>query len=586
MAPAASPRFIKLFVIVNVLVPALLLAIDAAQGNVGANGVNYVIHTTGLLGLLCMVLSLVITPVIRSTGWRTLVAARRPLGVLSFCYLLAHFVIYVAFDRAGDIGSTVEEIVSRRYLQIGTGALVLMLPLALTSTDAMITRIGAKRWKLLHRLAYITAIGGVAHYWLLVKSDTRQPRAFAIALTALLVFRIVFHYIDLRSALAKARARKVSPAPKAGTAPAGLGLKKYWRGELRVARIFQETPTVKTFRLMMPDGGGLPFAYAPGQYLNIALTIDGKRVPRSYTIASSPTRGDAIEMTVRRAINGYASHFLHDHVREGDLLSISAPAGKFVFTGANETSVVLLAGGVGVTPLMGIVRYLTDRCWTGQIYLVFSVRTVSEVMFADELAALQTRFANLHVHVTVGDSAADDTIPSTWRGARGRISAAMLRELVPEIAAAPVFICGPGPMMDSMQTLAGELGVPAARIHVEAFVSPTAGAEPATDAVDAPIAATAVAAPRSAGAVYQIRFRKSDTDAASAVDESILEAAEACGVNIPYECRAGVCGQCKTKLVSGNVTMDTSDALTAADRAAGLILACQAHPTCDVTLDA
>ena len=127
MAPAASPRFIELFVIVNVLVPALLLAIDAAQGNVGANGVNYVIHTTGLLGLLCMVLSLVITPVIRSTGWRTLVAARRPLGVLSFCYLLAHFVIYVAFDRAGDISSTVEEIVSRRYLQIGTGALVLML---------------------------------------------------------------------------------------------------------------------------------------------------------------------------------------------------------------------------------------------------------------------------------------------------------------------------------------------------------------------------------------------------------------------------------------------------------------------------
>jgi glycine betaine catabolism B len=574
MTAASSPRFIKVLVLINALVPALMLGIDTWRGNLGANGINYAIHTTGLLALLCMTLSLMITPAMRLTKWRVLVASRRPLGVMAFLYLLAHFTMFFALDRAGDVGDTLNEIISRQYLQIGTAALLLMLPLALTSTDAMVTRLGAKRWKLLHRLAYLAAIGGVTHYWLLVKSDTRQPKVFAIVLTGLLVFRIVAHYADLRVTVARALMRGKT------VRNADIVKKKFWRGELRVAGIFQETATVKTFRMMMPNGGPLPFDYLPGQYLGITLQINGKRVPRSYTISSSPTRTGTIEITVRRAANGYASHFLHDHIKTGDLLTIAAPAGKFVFTGADDKEVLLIAGGVGVTPLMGIIRYLTDRCWTGDIYLVFSVRQPTEVIFAAELHSLQARFPNLHVHITVADGDVKDLL--NWTGGRGRISAELIRSLVENVATAPVYICGPQPMMDAAHAMARDLGVPGERIHVEAFVSPVTSDVTGDD----PDAEPTSPAASGGDALFQIRFAGSAIEGEGGTDLTVLEAAEECGVAIPFECRSGVCGQCKTKLLSGRVTMDATDALTKADRANGLILACQARPVTAIKVDA
>jgi ferredoxin-NADP reductase len=120
---------------------------------------------------------------------------------------------------------------------------------------------------------------------------------------------------------------------------------------------------VKTFRLVATDGGALSFEHAAGQYLNLALAIDGKRVNRSYTIASSPTQADYCEISVKRAPQGRASRHLHDVVRDGDRLQVSAPAGRFVFAHEKAERCVLIAGGVGITPLMATVRRLTDRCW-------------------------------------------------------------------------------------------------------------------------------------------------------------------------------------------------------------------------------
>jgi ferredoxin-NADP reductase/DMSO/TMAO reductase YedYZ heme-binding membrane subunit len=585
-AKLVDARFAKRLVWINGLVPALVLAWDALWGQLGVNDVNYAIRTTGKLSIVFLTLSLVVTPLRRLTGWNQLIAVRRNLGLFGFYYGLAHFSIFFALDRAGSVSSTATEIVERVYLWFGFGALLLMVPLAVTSTDGMVSRLGARRWKLLHRLSYAVVIGAVVHFWLLVKSDLRQPIAFAVILAGMLSYRAVFHYVDLRRDLAAAR--------KKATAAASAAPKKrrFWSGELRVARIFDETHDVKTFRFVAPGGGPLPFDHVAGQYLNLALEIDGARVPRSYTIASSPARAAYCEISVKRI--GRASGHLHERLREGDTVKVSAPAGRFFFAGdeanneanheANNEAkrVVLIAGGVGITPMMSIVRSLTDRCWTGDLYLLFSVRRRADIIFEAELSYLQQRFPNLHVLITLSQEP-----DPAWSGARGHLTRELVEGFVPELRRGPVMLCGPDAMMASMRELLVGMGVPDAEIHQEAFASPAAaGSADAGTAEAAPAeAAPAVDAadPAEAGSV---RFLRAGRTAELSAGLTVLEAAEEAGVTIPFECRSGICGQCKTKLVSGRVSMEVQDALTPADRSRGLILACQARAAGGLVVDA
>jgi ferredoxin-NADP reductase/DMSO/TMAO reductase YedYZ heme-binding membrane subunit len=597
-------RFTKLLVVINALVPGAILAWDAAHGQIGVNGVNYALHTTGLLSLIFLLLTLLVTPLRKLTGWNAIISYRRTLGLFAFGYASVHFLIFFGLDRALSVSSTLHEILARRYLLIGTVGLLSMIPLAITSTSGMVTRIGARRWKALHRLVYVSAIAGALHYYLLVKSDTRQPLAFAAVLALLLGFRVVRYRLDRgrlpargglpgRSA-ATGRVGGGSVANGAPHASAAARNPRFWSGELRVAGVFEETPDVRTFRLMPPDGGELPFVHQPGQYLNLALMIDGKRVKRSYTIASSPTRGHFCELTVKRTASGFGSWHLHDHIHVGSTLAVSAPAGRFVFTGAEADRVVLIAGGVGITPLMAIVRYLTDRCWPGQIYLLFAARTEGDLIFAEELSYLEKRFRNLHVCRTFSRPAA--SAGPDGKGTRGAISRALLERFVPDVAKGPVYLCGPDGMMTATRALLLELGLPEAQLKTEAFVSAQAGGtdqpEPnAPSRVSAVLEASADAdltrAPTATGGEgARVRFARSGLELEPPAGKTILETAEDAGVSIPFECRAGICGQCKTRLVSGRVTMDSEDALSATEKARGLILACQARPSGDVAVDA
>lgn len=550
-------KFAKTLVLVNGLVPAVLLAWDAFHGGLGVNEVNFAIRTTGLIGLGLITLSLLITPLRHLTGWPQLISIRRRLGVLGFSYILAHFLIFFWWDRGGSIGSTIEEIIKREYIWFGMGALLLTVPLAITSTDSMVSRLGARRWKLLHRLAYLVGIGGVVHYYLLVKSDTRPPLVFAAVVGASYLWRVGAHYVELRRELAGTHQKLLaakSAAPKK---------KPFWSGELVLARIFDETHDVKTFRFVHPDGGKLPFEHTSGQYLNLKLTIDGKRVNRSYTIASSPTRAHYCEISVKRS--QYASKWLHENWREGMRIQIGAPAGKFFFAGHEAERVVLIAGGVGITPMMSIVRSLTDRGWKGEIYLVFGVRNKPDVIFADELRYLEARYPNLHVKIT---ASSED----------GHISKELLAGFVPDFKHGPVMLCGPDPMMTAMRTLLVGMGIPDGEIHQEAFLAP-----PPMSIAEA-AAAEDVELPE--GGVANVSFAKSGKTVEATSDLTVLEVAEENGIAIPFECRSGICGQCKTKLVSGKVAMEVQDALTPVDRAKGLILACQARCAKDVVIDA
>ena len=559
-------RFLKAVVLLNCAVPVALLGWDAWHGDLGANPVNFAIRTTGLLSLIFLILTLAITPIGRLAHLSWLGPFRRMMGLCAFFHAALHFGIFFAFDRNGSASDTVSEILKRPYLLVGTTGLVLMVPLAATSTDSMIRRLGGRRWKLLHRLAYVAAIAGAVHFAMLVKADLSRPIAFATVLGIFLGYRLVAHYLRLRS-----DSRKFRASPTSTIAPARPA---FWKGSLRVARVFDETPDVRTFRMVPPEGGRLPFEHRPGQYLNVSLSVDGKTVRRSYTIASSPTRAGSCEITVKREELGVSSRHLHDAIREGSLIEVSAPSGRFTFAGDDAEGIVLIAGGVGITPMMAKIRYLTDIGWPGPIDLIFAAKTERDIIFREELDYLRKRFPNLRVHLILSREAGE-----TWSGERGRISSAMLARAVPEIAARRVHICGPAEMMDAVTLLLIELGVPEDQVRVESFTA-ARGRQAETNGEGH------VAPALSEQGMASITFARSGKSRPITGSQTVLEAAEELGVAMAYDCRAGICGQCKTKLLEGRVAMDAEDALDPMDRAGGLILSCQARCLDAVIVDA
>ena len=368
-----------------------------------------------------------------------------------------------------------------------------------------------------------------------------------------------------------------------------------WSGKLRLSQIFNETPNVKTFRLMDPMGGDIPFSFLPGQYLTVTVLPEGKLVRRSYTIASSPTEHGYVDLTIKREEKGVESRYLHDCVQAGDLLDFVGPSGSFVFTGHECKCLVFIAAGVGITPLMCVTRYLTDKCWPGEIFLLYSCHSPQDYIFKEELEFLQRRHPNLHVVVTASKAEGTD-----WKGPTGRITKELISKSVPGITSRRVHICGPKEMMDATEKFLAELGVPKKQVKTEAFGpaigKPEAEPKPADSttatpyaAVASPAASTAAppapVAPAVVGAVTAT-FSRSSKTAPLTPEKSVLEASEEIGVNIPFECRVGTCGVCKTKLVSGQVTMAVEDALTPEDKAAGIILACQAKATGNIVVEA
>lgn len=365
-----------------------------------------------------------------------------------------------------------------------------------------------------------------------------------------------------------------------------------WSGKLRVLRTFDETPEVRTFRLGWLEGGVLPFTYLPGQFLDLTAMIDGNRVKRSYSIASSPTERDYIEITVKREPFGVMSGYLLERVEKGDELDIAAPAGRFTFTGTEANSIVLIGGGVGITPLMSVIRYLTAHGWPGEIMLLYCFRQPQDFIFREELEYLQRRNSNLRVI-----AAATRRGQTPWLGLEGRFTKEIIAYSLPKIATYRIHLCGPPPMMETIRGMLLELGVPKDQIKTEAFGTdqrkPASAAALATGiaAIDAPSTAAhklngVVPIPVAAAKMPSVTFTLSRKSAPLPLGKTVLEASEDVGVNIDYSCRVGTCGTCKTKLVSGSVTMEVEEGLDPGDKEQGWILACQAKATADIAVEA
>ncbi|MGB6220042.1 2Fe-2S iron-sulfur cluster-binding protein [Haloferula sp.] len=349
-------------------------------------------------------------------------------------------------------------------------------------------------------------------------------------------------------------------------------LTKNWRGQLRVESVIIETPNVKTIRLVPASGERyLPFTYVPGQFLNVAFWIGGGRMNRSYSISSSPHEREYLDLTVRREPRGAVSRHIVDLLRKDDLIEAGGPVGMFTFTGEEADSIVLISGGVGITPMMSISRYLTEQSWPGDIYFIYACRTPEDYIFSKEIAELEKR--NPKLHVAIAMSRAEE---GEWKGHRGRITKEWLAETVPDLTSRRIHICGPIPMMDGTKALLDELDVPSEQVKTEAFGTPK----------PSPAAAGTTAKPSTEASGPLVTFSKNNKSAKSHPGQTVLEIAEDLGVEIQFSCRVGTCGICKVKMTAGEVDQEVQDALDDDDKADGIILACQAKPTTEVTVEA
>lgn len=344
-----------------------------------------------------------------------------------------------------------------------------------------------------------------------------------------------------------------------------------WHGMLRVLQIIIETPSVKTIRLGPAVGEAkLPFTFLPGQFLNVSFSVGGARMNRSYSISSSPTEREYIDLTIKREARGAVSRHIDDLLRVDDVIEAGGPVGRFTFNGTEANSIVLISGGVGITPMMSISRYLTQQLWPNEIFFIYACRSPADFIFAADLAELERQNPKLHVTVVM-----EHPEGTTWQGPTGRLSRELLAQTVPDITARRIHICGPPVMMDAVRALLADLKVPAEQVKTEDFGT----AAPIPSAGGPAKFTTPATGPL-------VNFSNSNKSSKIHVNQTLLELSEELGIGIEFSCRVGTCGVCKVKLTEGEVDMAIDDGLDEDDKAKGIILACQAKPKSAVNVEA
>jgi glycine betaine catabolism B len=336
-------------------------------------------------------------------------------------------------------------------------------------------------------------------------------------------------------------------------------------------QVARETHDVATF--VFSARNPCLFRFKPGQFLTLDLTINGEQINRCYTISASAARPYRLSITVKRQPGGIVSNWLHDHLRAGDHIRAVGPLGSFTPSPAGARKWLMLSGGSGITPLMSMTRTSCDLGEERDIVFVQAARSPADIIFRDELTAMARHSPSLRL-AHICESAAGE---SHWPGFTGRISLPMLRLIAPDFADREIFCCGPTPFMDGVRAMLGQADFPMSRYSQESFkfeeLSPAEQAD----------ASEPVAAP--AGDTFRIEFAKSGRVVECAPDTTILAAAKAAGLRLPSSCTRGLCGTCKSRILSGTLEMKHEGGIRQREIDAGLALLCCSKPTSDMVID-
>lgn len=347
-----------------------------------------------------------------------------------------------------------------------------------------------------------------------------------------------------------------------------------WRGYLRVTGIEELTPAIRKIRLEPMTSGPMPFSFTAGQYLKIGLPVAVEPIERSYSICSGPDEAGHADFAVRREPGGLGSAFLHDELEIGQALRVAGPFGEFTWDphDPGPGPLLLIAGGVGITPLISVLVAAAAAGHHGRIVLLAGCRTEDEIPFGPELAELRARMPGLEVTVFLTQAR------DGWAGRRGRIGLEALRPYA--VGAGRVHLCGPAAMMQDVLGHLAKLDVPRETVHTEAFVSGR-GLQTRREKAHG----VAIAAAEAGITEFTIAVRGEDPASfACPPGQTVLEAANAARMAFPQSCGEGACGTCRVRVLSGRYETGTRGMFSAEEIDEGWRLACQTLPTSDLTV--
>ncbi|RJX71481.1 3-ketosteroid-9-alpha-hydroxylase [Vibrio sinensis] len=330
---------------------------------------------------------------------------------------------------------------------------------------------------------------------------------------------------------------------------------------LVVKQVIEETEAAISLRFEVPESLRSLYQYQPGQFLTLRVPWDGGQQLRCYSMSSSPELDEELQVSIKRVEGGRVSNYLCDHIKAGDSIDVMPPSGVFVPKSFDD-ELLLFAGGSGITPVYSILRTALVK-GNARIRLIYANRDEESVIFKDSLKKLQADYPNRLEVIHLLESLSG--IPSQL----------FLTSLASAMSpSSKVFICGPAPFMDAVELALFHLDIPKSAIHLERFVAPSA------DSVSS-----------SENVTMSDTFSECDTTVeigsnthrfAWKPDETLLNAAERSGVELPYSCCSGLCASCMCEVVEGEVSMLVNEVLDERDIKQNLILSCQAIPHSDI----
>jgi glycine betaine catabolism B len=323
-----------------------------------------------------------------------------------------------------------------------------------------------------------------------------------------------------------------------------LGSDEWVKGDLtvRCIRITDETTDAKTFTFIADPP--VRFKYQPGQFINLELSINGKSVLRSYSISSSPSRSQTLEITVKRVSvpshtpdvpSGLVSNWLHDYLQVGDVIHLSGPFGKFTCAPIPPPKLLMISAGSGITPMMSMSRWILDLAISTDIIFYYCARSPQDIIFRQELEMMSARSPNFHLVLSTTRSSPGQP----WHSLTGRLTSAVLQSIAPDFQERTTYVCGSSGFMQTAKDLLVELNFPIQNYYEESFGNSKKLAQNATPA--APVESNG----RSVQSI--VVFSQSAKQISGDGSESILELAEQEGIKIRSNCRQGICGACKKR---------------------------------------
>ncbi|MDD5580484.1 MAG: hybrid-cluster NAD(P)-dependent oxidoreductase [Methylobacter sp.] len=365
------------------------------------------------------------------------------------------------------------------------------------------------------------------------------------------------------------------------------GMEKKGTGSLNarftVLNSYAETPDTKTFRLVRSDGQ--KFDYLPGQYITLSVVIEGRPYKRSYSLASSPSHPGILEITVKKdRKGGVVSNWLNNQLKVGDTLNAKGPYGNFSCAPNAPPKILFLAAGSGIVPIISMLRWLADAEAHVDISVLLSFRTFQDIIFRDELKLIDARHNNIRLWITLTKEPSDSP---QWPGLTRRINAKMIADCVPDVSERVVYLCGPEAFMADCKNDLRSLKLPDEQLFCESF-NVNRPIPAGYDSSVSPLSSASLLPAQSSSnktGSYQIRFAKSAKTIAADGSRTLLALAEAAGINLAHECRAGNCGECMVKCLEGKVNMTAQAEIDDRDREKGWVYACCAYPSSNAVLD-